>query len=268
MWLTQVECAFSVAGISSTIMKFNFMVAGLPADIASQVKDVIMAEPDYEALVKALRERLATSRIERLELLLKNERLGDQRPSQLLRKIRSELTTTDDRAADTSLLRTLFLQRLPSNVRAALSLLPMAVPLDDLAQSADRFLDQTEKSALTPLVAGATCNSSQNVVLQGEMARLTGVVEQLSFEVRQLQQQHANLAAQTQRSDQHNTRRYRGRSHSRNRQQYQHESNSNYLRGRQQCQNNYESDDICWYHKRFGANSTRCTKPCKWDDLN
>ncbi|KAF0297734.1 Transposable element P transposase [Amphibalanus amphitrite] len=85
-------------------------------------EDEITATPaSYTALTSALQARLAQSRAARLSALLRNTQLGDQKPTQLLLRMRSEL---GEKAQDSALLRTLFLQRLPRAATAALSLLP------------------------------------------------------------------------------------------------------------------------------------------------
>ena len=92
-------------------------------------------------LTKALRDRLAQSRASRLETLLRHQQLGDQRPSENLRRIQGELTMAGVAPTENGLLRTLYKQRLPHSVRAALSLLSEDTPLGDLASAADRFLE-------------------------------------------------------------------------------------------------------------------------------
>ncbi|KAF0306846.1 hypothetical protein FJT64_021743 [Amphibalanus amphitrite] len=77
----------------------------------------------------------------RLQSLLSRQQLGDQKPTALLRSMRNELAAAGDAPVDTELFRTLFKQRLPQPVRAALALLPADSALDALAEAADRYLD-------------------------------------------------------------------------------------------------------------------------------
>ena len=114
LWLLQVDCAFAVSGINDAITKFKRLVANLPVTVASQVRDVIVTKPgNFKALCEALQERLTHSRASRLEVLMRNQQLGDGPPSQLLRSMRRELTSPGDVPADSNLLRMLFGQRLP-----------------------------------------------------------------------------------------------------------------------------------------------------------
>ncbi|KAF0300056.1 Nuclear pore complex protein Nup133 [Amphibalanus amphitrite] len=153
LWLLQVECAFDVAGIADPVTKFKLLVANLPTNVAAQVRDVIVSAPgDFDGLCTALRQRLAQSRASRLEALLRHQQLGDRSPSQLLRDMRGQLSTAGDSSVDSGLLRTLFLQRLPQSARAALSLLPEATPLAELAEAADRFLEASRPTGAVSAV--------------------------------------------------------------------------------------------------------------------
>ncbi|KAF0292115.1 BTB/POZ domain-containing protein 2 [Amphibalanus amphitrite] len=171
LWLLQVECAFDISGVSSDELRYKLLVANLPATIAVQVKDVIRTSRSFTALCDALKSRLAQSRADRLQSLLSRQQLGDQKPTALLRSMRNELAAAGDAPVDTELFRTLFKQRLPQPVRAALALLPADSALDALAEAADRYLDASgpdprvavsvlprrclpKKSTLTPAPAG------------------------------------------------------------------------------------------------------------------
>ncbi|KAF0307983.1 Transposable element P transposase [Amphibalanus amphitrite] len=101
--------------------------------------------------------RLAQSRAARLSALLCNTQLGDQKPTQLLLRMRSEL---GEEAQDSELLRTLFLQRLPRAATAALSLLPEDTSLSQLAAAADRYLEATGSHELAAMqLTGSTASA-------------------------------------------------------------------------------------------------------------
>ena len=58
LWLAQVQCAFGVAGITSDLARYQVLASSLPADVASQVRDVITcSSPSYILLTSALRQR-------------------------------------------------------------------------------------------------------------------------------------------------------------------------------------------------------------------
>ena len=89
-------------------LRFKLVVANLPPSIVATVKDVIGTSKSFETLSKALQDRHAQFRAERIKSLLSQQQLGDQKPSALLRSMRSELAATGDVPLETELLSTLF----------------------------------------------------------------------------------------------------------------------------------------------------------------
>ena len=270
LWLAQVECACRVAGITKDDVKFDLVAANLPQSVAMQVRDVVTAKPpSYDALTSALRDRLAQTRAARLTSLLRHQQLGDQRPSQLLRNMRTELGAAGDGPQDVELLKMLFLQRLPTPVRAALTLMTEDTPLDQLASAADRYLEASATASGGLGVAAVTISEPVQAaaappsvpaysdaglsVMQGMLASLTAAVGRMeSALTRRDQERHSSPRRVTECScglrqgsspQQQSGRASRPRSQSRNRRQ---------------------QDGLCYYHARFGEDAHRCRPPCSW----
>ncbi|KAF0299550.1 hypothetical protein FJT64_027732 [Amphibalanus amphitrite] len=258
LWLLQVECAFDISGVSSDELRYKLLVANLPATIAVQVKDVIRTSRSFTALCDALKSRLAQSRADRLQSLLSRQQLGDQKPTALLRSMRNELAAAGDAPVDTELFRTLFKQRLPQPVRAALALLPADSALDALAEAADRYLDA---SGPDPRVAVVTAPPPQPATPAPAQpsAGLEAVVATLVAKMDSLQASHRGLEASNRRL-QDALRRDRGRSQSRRRRAPS--SSRPPTPARSPTPTN--EDDLCWYHQRFGSRARRCESPCSW----
>ncbi|XP_037580380.1 uncharacterized protein LOC119463625 [Dermacentor silvarum] len=123
LWFLQVESQFAARRITADQTKYHHVVGSLPPKTASEVRDLLVAPPAvhaYTTLKQLLIRRLTPSEPQRLKQLLHGAELGDRTPSQLLRDMQQLLgTTTTD--VDSSLLRELFLQRLPTNVRMVLA---------------------------------------------------------------------------------------------------------------------------------------------------
>ncbi|XP_043193668.1 uncharacterized protein LOC122366003 [Amphibalanus amphitrite] len=250
LWLSQVECALGVAGITDDLTRYQVLVVNLPTEVAVQVRDVISSPaPSYATLTAALRERLAQSRASRLEALLRHQQLGDQRPSELLRRMQGELAMAGVLPADNGLLRTLYKQRLPQSARAALSLLPEDIPLPELAAAADRFMEANTPALSVSAVHQAPQPPNQSALdqLTASVAALTAAIGQMQTDVTSLRQ--GNYGQQDQ---QH---RYRGRSNSR----HSRARSPSQRRGQQQ-----QLNQLCFYHHRFGAAARKCSEPCSW----
>ncbi|XP_064462746.1 uncharacterized protein LOC135373499 [Ornithodoros turicata] len=142
VWFTQVEAQFAIRNISSQSTCFNYVVAALTPSVATEVRDVLLsppAEKPYDTLKEQLISRTSASEQRRIQQLLTSEELGDRRPTQLLRrpqKLLGEKAST----IDESLLRKVFLQHLPANVRMILAS-AKSTTLSDIANMADNIMD-------------------------------------------------------------------------------------------------------------------------------
>lgn len=169
LWFAQVEAQFSTRGITVEKTKYDYIVSALAPDAATTVRDLILSPPadtPYTTLKKVLIKRTAGSNQQKLQRLLSDVELGDQKPSQLLRRMR-QLWSGD---AGEDLLRELFLQRLPANVRMVLASSDPSITLDGLAETADRVMEVSG-----PSIAAVRTTPS------------TAELESLRSEVRQLQ---------------------------------------------------------------------------------
>ena len=122
---------------------FDYIIASLSPEVATEVRDLILQPPPeepYNRLKEQLIKRTGVSEQRRLQQLLSSEELGDRKPTQLLRRMQQLL---GDRSGinDGSFFRELFLQRLPTNVRMVLASTNNSVPLDELAQLADKIVE-------------------------------------------------------------------------------------------------------------------------------
>ncbi|GFQ65338.1 uncharacterized protein TNCT_172561, partial [Trichonephila clavata] len=92
IWFAQAEAQFALAHIISDATKFHCIVANLDSRYAAEVDDIITNLPTtgmYEKLKKQLINCLSLSEMQRERKLLGREELGDRKPSQFLRHLRS-----------------------------------------------------------------------------------------------------------------------------------------------------------------------------------
>ena len=136
--------------------------------------------------------------------------------------------------ADGTLLRELFLQRLPTNVRMVLASSGEATTLEKLAELGDRVV-----AAASPTVAGVSPSKEQSEVdkLRSEVLRLQETVAALSRPSQPLPHQPP------------------------------------YRNSRQRSPSPYRlprphspppRPNICWYHARFGERARKCSPPCSY----
>ena len=114
-WPDRPAVWFELAGITRRRTKFNYVVSQLNQQQAAEVEDIIASPPEqepYDGLKADLVRRLSTSREQRVRQLLSHEEMGDRKPSQFLRDLKSLAPDVPD-----YFLRTIWASRLPPHVR-------------------------------------------------------------------------------------------------------------------------------------------------------
>uniref|UniRef100_A0ABD2W8E8 DUF7041 domain-containing protein n=1 Tax=Trichogramma kaykai TaxID=54128 RepID=A0ABD2W8E8_9HYME len=140
LWFAQADSQFILSDITVESTKFHYVVSQLDARVALEVEDIITNPPavnPYTFLRLKLIERLSASEEQRVRQLISEEELGDRKPSQFLRHLRSLAGAT---IVQDNLMRQLWLHRLPSSVRAILATQTDAA-LDKLAELADKIIE-------------------------------------------------------------------------------------------------------------------------------
>ena len=90
----QVEAQFITCNITSQSTKFAYVISSLQPEIAQEIRDLLISPPTnepYNKLKSELIKRTSASEQKHLNQLLISEELGDQKRSQLLRKMRQLL---------------------------------------------------------------------------------------------------------------------------------------------------------------------------------
>lgn len=231
LWFVQVDAQFNTKGIRRDTTKYYHLITALDADTLQQVSDIIRAPPDedkYQTLKAHLITRFTESKERQLHRLLTDLELGDKKPSQLLREMR----TLAAGSVPDDLLRSLWMKRMPANVRCILSA-SSALDPTVLADLADRILETSTASYVMAMNAGperpsvdAVCKNSTSdrlEKLEKQIAELTSSIKKLS-----------NKAPQV----------IRHRSRSRTK--------------------SPATRKQCYYHERFGRQAKKCIQPCNY----
>ena len=137
LWFAQLDAQFVLSNITSDTTKFYHLISALDYKSCVEVEDVIENPPaidKYETLKKQLIARLSASKENRVRQLLSHEELGERKPSQFLRHLRSLAgpEIPDD------FLRALWSSRLPSYIQAIIATQTHS-DLDVVAELADKI---------------------------------------------------------------------------------------------------------------------------------
>lgn len=231
IWFAQVEAQFSISGVSADQTKFDYVVAQLDTRVIGEVEDIILQPPPqdkYGRLKAELIRRLSTSEEQRVRQLVSDEELGDRRPSQFLRHLRSLAGTA---LTDENLLRQLWMRRLPQHLQAILAA-QSELSLSKIAELADKILEVSPGMAAPRSSAVFSASTSDTTP-----SSLDYITQRLDDLTRQI----AALTADRARD------RSRGR--------------SNQRRERSQTPGKAK---ICFYHRKYATKAVKCVKPCAW----
>ncbi|XP_065180167.1 uncharacterized protein LOC135810602 [Sycon ciliatum] len=230
VWFAQVESLFSTRRITSQVTKYQYVVGSLTPEYAAEVRDIILdppAQQPYDALRERLIHRTQMSEQQRLRLLISDEELGDKKPTQLLRKLQQ---LVGENAMPEKLLRELFVSRLPQSAKSIVASCPASLPLQDLAEMADRIVE-----AAGPSTAVHAVRNTGESEAMAAIAALRDQVAALTTTVTELKQQHGRS-------------RFRGQPRSRSVSPH--------------------SSGLCHFHRKFGVQARRCEAPCSWSSGN
>jgi hypothetical protein len=172
LWFSQLETQFVVSGISSDTTKYHTVVGLIEARVLSEVPDLILQPQTtllYQTLKTRLLDRFTDSEERRLKKLLRDIDLGDRKPSTLLCEMRSLSTG----AISEDVLKSLWLQRLPNQMQAILTV--SSETLNKLALMADKIADATDLHEIRSVAAPTISVES----LGQQIATLTKQVEKL-----------------------------------------------------------------------------------------
>lgn len=236
-WFIQFEAVVDPLKTSDD-QKFRYVLQQLQATDLQHVTDILYDTPATDKYITLKNRLLAVyekSDVKNFQKLVSGLQLGDQKPSQLLRKMRelsAGMITNEG-------LRIEWLNHLPTQIRVVLSVNTES-SLDTLAAMADKMAEYSEPAMIA---AVSTATTTTNDAVSTQIAILSKQLEKLSLEINEIRG----------RSTHRQYRRYRSQSRPR--------SNSNSTRNK----SSVKPGDATWeckYHYRFGDKAKRCESPC------
>lgn len=241
-WFIQFEAVIDPLKTSDE-QKWRYVLQQLQAQDLQHITDILYHPPEkdkYETLKKRLLAAYDKSDVRNFQQLISGLELGDQKPSQLLRKMR-ELGTgmiTEDG------LRIEWLNHMPAQVRVVLSINSES-SLDTLAAMADKMVEYTGPATVAAVSISAPPSTSTATTAT------TTHYDVLALEVEKLKLEVAELRGRSARRHH-----YRHHPRSRSRQQSRPRRKATPTPGR-------EDSWECRYHYKFGDKARHCESPCR-----
>lgn len=178
-WFAHIEAQFALTQITADETKYNYVVAQIDSRLAHEVEDLVINPPPkgkrYEWIKEEMIRRFSISEAQRLRQLISGEEIGDRKPTQFLRHLRS---LAGKSLSDEKILRELWLQRLPPNIQAILTA-QAELTLDKIAEIADKIIE------VTPISVNAVKISDQSL----NLTDITSQLQDLSSQVAALSSQ-------------------------------------------------------------------------------
>lgn len=251
MWFVQFEAVMGPQHQSEQV-KYDMVLSKLGKDELSQVGDLISNPPEqqrYTALKTRLLKIYQASVEAQFNKLVSEMDLGQQRPSQLLAKMK-ELAKNSGTTGDT--VKNLWLSRLPAWVRAILATNKEDTKLDDLAEMADKIMDNLRHGELAAVDGSTGTSSSAPTAVVDANMELVTQLRNMALELKTLRNEVSSMSGR--RQYRRGPRRWNS-----NRSRSRHRSQSRASR-----LNPNSPDWLCRYHFRFRETARKCEAPCNW----
>lgn len=240
-WFAQIEALLAPQKLGDEA-RYNIVLTKLGKDAIIQVTDLIMnpvSEEKYATLKDRLLKIFEESETRQLQKLIGEMDLGEQKPSQLLRRMR-ELARGK---IPNDTLRLLWQGHLPTSVRAVLAIVD-GKDLEYLSSIADKVMESARSPMINELKASTSGTSEYSIPGSStDTGAILLAIANLSLKVMELEQARPRGRSPWR----HNRPRSRPASRNRNK-----------------SINRRDQEGLCYYHERFREKAYRCREPCTW----
>lgn len=247
VWFAILEHQFTIANVTQETTKFSHAVSNLDARLHNTFANLIIRDKGatpYSTFKEEIIKNLGESEKTKLHNLLHGLTLGDQKPSQLLLKFKTD--AGDKFSADS--LRQLWMSRLPPQVQIVLTAFENDVPISVLAERADDIMEtmsQVNANYNNQVIASSSFNKPHLEVDKESTnidSKLTTMKSEILAEI-------SSLLGES--------RSARGRNNNRRGASRERSSSSN------RNANSHSKSEECYYHKRFNTKAQKCVSSCK-----
>ncbi|BHF84036.1 hypothetical protein SprV_0902718600 [Sparganum proliferum] len=184
LYFIRIESAFYSANVTKELAKYHKLVEVFSASVISQVQSLLAnppADAPYSALKAEILRLSSVSDRQRYHQLIKEESLGDRKPSDLLRRMRSLL---EDMQVDDKFVKEIFLERLPADVQMILASGSQDLTVSQLTEMADQMIEVQRFQS--PSVAQISSSSSVNDQLVKQVSAMADEMASLKIQLARL----------------------------------------------------------------------------------
>lgn len=184
-WFMQAEAQFALSKIKCDTLKYYNVITSLSQELSESISDLLVNPPKenlYETLKKTLIQRNSLSIKLRLKKLLSNEQMGDKKPSEFYRYLKSIAGVSSPVSND--LIRNLWQTRLPKLINIAL--IPQKeLAIEDVLVCADQVWEALQESSISavnmpkPVISSEPIPSSSHSENNSSYANLEKQIHEL-----------------------------------------------------------------------------------------
>lgn len=233
LWFVQFEAVVANQKLSEAA-KQNLVVTKLNKTAIQQVSDLLLAPIEtrrYDTLKDRLLQVFEESETRQFQKLLGEMELGNQKPSQLLRRMKDLARAK----IPDSTLQIMWNSHLPAAVQAVLAVMEEK-ELDNLAVVADKVMEATRPAEIAAVTPNPNPKDTSTTL------DLAAAVEKLNIEVAELRRERQPRRG---RGNGNGYRRSRSRT-------------------RDVSRSRRDPEWLCYYHYKFRSKATKCVEPCNW----
>lgn len=217
---------------------YQLVLPKLGKDVILQVTDILIKPPatnKYGFLKQRLLDLFEESEVRKVQKLMGEMDLGEQKPSQLLRKMQE---LSGSKIANETL-AILWQNHLPTNVRGVLAVADTD-KLDTLATIADKIMESTAPNHTIAAVDQGLGGAAANIIAE---------ISKLSNRIRHLETSRSRSRSRGKQG------RFGRRSRTRSR------TGGN-------TRSPADPDWLCYYHYHYKTKANKCIQPCNWKQDN
>lgn len=242
LWFIQIETIFANFGITAEIDKYHTVISQSEGEWLVEINDLIRAGPSlnipYTTLKKEIINRFSLDENPRLKKVIEGEEIGDLKPSQFLRRLK---TVAGSALITDNILKPLWLSRLPAYVQYILRAQPSNNTLTEIADVADRIAETIPHSVhSTSTTAPINSPTVQQISKPNPLANINEMLTSLTHKVDLVDVKVKNL--------ERNIDRRKSCSRPKSRSRY----------------SLPKPRKFCFYHEKFGREARKCQQPCKF----
>lgn len=235
-WFYQIDAQFRIAGIVRDVTKFDYLISQLEPMYLDNIWDIATGVDNnkYQLAKERLSSIFGESEEKRIKRLLASQNLGDLKPSQLLRKLKSMAgNDVSDRV-----IKTLWFDNLPTPIKNVV--ITSEEGVDRLAIMADKIYEFNPTNEVYDIQKSNSASTSDS----------TNEISELRTDILALRKAIKEMNIGYGRSQKRSSTPTRNRKRSKSRNRFGREGK------------------YCYFHCRYGKKCypEKCTPPCSWED--